>query len=170
MANITFTRRTALTLALQSLVARAALARTRAAPFDLDAYRMPTGDTVADVLPARVGDFERESVPATGRVPTEEALYVTYRRGAENVSVGASIPGTLEDAREAVKTAAQETRDQLRRTNRRQELPRIVQDLQGDPAYVAVGDFVAWSKGRYFLAAKSNSPRTLATFMRAMTR
>ena len=170
MANMTFTRRTALTLALQSLVARAALARTGPAPFNLDAYKMPTGDKVADVLPARVGDYEREAVPAGARVPIDEEFYVTYRRGAEHVSVGASIPGTPDDAREAVKTAAQETRDELRRTNRSQDLPRIAQDLRGDPAYLAVGDFVAWSKGRYFLAAKASSPRTLATFMQGITK
>ncbi|AMY09935.1 hypothetical protein LuPra_03162 [Luteitalea pratensis] len=166
MAN-TITRRTALSLALHALAARAALARTGPTPFNLEALRMPIGDQVAELLPVIVGGFERGRLPDGMRVPADEALHVRYQRGSDVVIVDATLPATAADARAAVDTAAREKRDELRRTDRQQDLPRIVQDLRSDPAYVALGAFVAWSRGRYFFAARASSPHALAAFMQA---
>jgi hypothetical protein len=160
-------RRAALTLALQALVVRSAHARVGPVPFNVGRRPMPTSDATAELLPPRVGAFQRDALPATAKVPADEEMYVTYRRGTDSVSVGVSRPGSVDDARAAVETALQETRDELRRTGRREELPRIMQDLKGDPAYVAVSDFMAWSRGGYFFAAKASHPRALAGFMQA---
>ena len=127
---------------------------------------MPIGDQVAEVLPVTVGGFERGRLPDGFRVPTGEQLHLAYRRGSDSVIVDASLQATAADARAAVDTAARETRDELHRTDRRQDLPRIVQDLRGDPAYVALSEFVAWSRGRYFFAARASSPHALAAFMK----
>ena len=162
------TRRTALALALQALAARATLARTGPTPFNLGARRMPAGDQASDLLPVTVGEFERGRLPDGLRVPTEdEPLHVAYRRGSDSVIVSALVPATVGDARAAVDVAARDTRDLLRRTDRRQDLPRIVQDLGGDPAYVALGAFVAWSRGSHVFAARASSPHALAAFMQA---
>jgi hypothetical protein len=160
-------RRAALALALQALVVRSAHARVGPVPFNVARRPMPTGDAAAELLPPRVGPFQRDALPATAKVSSDEELYVTYRRGTDSVSVGVSRPGTVDDARAAVQTALQETRDELRRTGRRDELPRLMQDVKSDPAYVAVSDFMAWSRGGYFFAAKANNPRALTGFMQA---
>ncbi|HTV01694.1 MAG TPA: hypothetical protein VMF13_14200 [Luteitalea sp.] len=161
-------RRAALALTLQALVARSVHARVGPVPFNVGRKPMPTSEAPADLLPARVGEFRRDALPSsTAKVPSDEELYVTYRRGPDSVSVGVSLPGSADDARAAVETAATETRDELRRTGRRDELPRLMQDLKGDPAFVAASDFMAWTRGRYFFAAKANNPRALAGFMQA---
>lgn len=166
MSN-TLTRRAALTIALQALVARATLAQAGAAPFNLARRPMPTGEAAADLLPAMVGPFRRDALPPYARVPGDGELHATYRRGADSVRFGVSVPGNAGAARAAIASAAQHTRDQLRRSGRQGDLPRIMQDLQGDPAYVAVGDFIAWSRGGYFFAARASSPHALSSFMQA---
>jgi hypothetical protein len=163
----TITRRTALSLALQALAARAALARTGPTPFNLGARRMPAGDDAAALLPVGVGGFERERLPDGLRLPPDEPLHVAYRRGADSVVASASLLPGAASARAEVEAAARDTRDRLRRTGRRQDLPRIVQDLDGDPAYIALGAFLAWSRGPYFFVARASSPHALATFMLA---
>ena len=167
MAN-PISRRTALSLALQALAARAALARTGPTPFNLGSRPMPFGDPASDLLPVMVDGFERARLPERLRVPSaDEPLHVAYRRGSDSVIVSALAPATEDEARAAVNAAARATRDRLHRTDRRQDLPRIVQDLGGDPAYVALGAFVAWSRGRHFFAARASSPHALAAFMQA---
>jgi hypothetical protein len=166
MAN-TFTRRTALSLALQALAARAALARTGPTPFNLGTRRSPAGNVVSELLPVAVGGFERGRLPDGLRVPPEEPLHVAYRRGSDSVIASASVTTSADVARAAVEAAARKTRDDLGRAGRRQDLPRIVQDLSGDPAYVAIGDFVAWSRGSHVFVARASSPHTLAAFMQA---
>jgi len=163
----TFTRRTALSLALQALAARAALARTGPTPFNLGARRMPSGDEAGELLPVVVGGFERVRLPQGLRLPADEPLHVAYQRGADSVVASASLMPTQDAARAKVDAAARETRDELRRMDRRHDLPRIVQDLGGDPAYVALGTFVAWSRGPYVFVARASSPHALAAFMHA---
>jgi hypothetical protein len=165
--SYSITRRTALSMALQALVARAAVARAGSTPFGIGTRKMPSGQLATDVLPPTVGGFRRDALADAARVPADDALYVTYRRGTDSVSIGAGVAATSDDARAAVETAAQETREQLRRSNRRDELPRMLQDLAGEPAYVAVSDFIAWSRDRHFFAARASSPRALAAFMQA---
>ena len=166
MAN-TITRRTALSIALQALAARAALARTGPTPFNRGARSMPVGDDAAELLPVAVGGFERGRLPGGLRLPGDEPLHVAYRRGSDSVIASASLTATADDARAAVDAAARRTRDEVRRADRRQDLPRIVQDLGGDPAYVALGEFVSWSRGSYVFVARASSPHALAAFMQA---
>ena len=129
---------------------------------------MPVGDQASDLLPLTLDGFERGRLPEGFRVPsTDEPLHVAYRRGADSVVVSAIMPATADEARAAVHAAARDVREQLHRTDRQQDVPRIVQDLGGDPAYVALGSFVAWSRGRHFFAARASSPHALAAFMQA---
>jgi hypothetical protein len=165
--SCTITRRAALSIALQALVARAAVARVGPTPFGIANRTMPSGHLATDLLPPTVGGFRREALTDAARVPTDDELLVTYRRGTDSVSLGASVADTSDEARAAVETAAHATREHLRLTDRRDELPRMLQDLAGEPAYVAVSDFIAWSRDRHFFAARASSPRALAAFMHA---
>lgn len=132
-----------------------------ALPFGVDKRLAPSGTDLEALVPATVGAFRREALPAEAKPKSDEDLNVTYRFGAESVFFGFSIPETPADAHEAVRVT-------------REEAVRSKVTLKGeqysfgtDPSYFRAGAFMSWSRGRYFFYAKASSPRALESFMRS---
>lgn len=130
-------------------------------PFGVDKRPAPSGADLEVLVPASVGAFRREALPAGAKPPSDEDLNVTYKSGAESVFFGFSIPETLADAHEAIKV----TRDEAIAS--KVSLKGEQYSVGTDPSYFRAGSFMSWSRGKYFFYAKASSPRALASFMRS---
>jgi len=132
-----------------------------AVPFDVDKRPAPSGTDLEKLVPASVGAFRREALPARAKPPSDDDLNVTYRSDAESVFFGFSMPETAAAAHEAVKV----TRDEAIAT--KLSLKGEQYKVGAEPSYFRAGSFMSWSRGRYFFYAKASSPRALESFMRA---
>jgi hypothetical protein len=113
------------------------------------------------LVPATVGAFEREPLPAGAQPPSDEDLTVTYKSGADSVFFGFSIPETAADAHEAVKVTRAEA------VASKVVMKGEQYSVGTDPSYFRVAGFMSWSRGKYFFYAKASSPSALESFMRA---
>src|SRR5215207_5593496 len=130
-------------------------------PFGVDKRPAPSGTDLEVLVPASVGAFRRDALPAGARPRSDEDLNVTYRHGAETVFFGFSIPETAADAYEAVRVTREEA------VASRVNLKGEQYSVGTDPSYFRAGSFMSWSRGKYFFYAKASSPRALEGFMRA---
>lgn len=122
---------------------------------------MPSGTDLAALLPATVGAFTRDELPADAKLSADEDLNVDYRSGSDTVSFGLSRPDSVADARDAIEV----TRDEA--VASKVPMRDANYSVTTDPAYFHAGDFVAWTRGRYFFYAKASSPAVLERFMAA---
>jgi hypothetical protein len=129
------------------------------APFGLHKRPMPAGTDLNLLLPATLGPFKRDALPAGAKLSSTEDVTVSYRSGGDTIDVGASRAESVNDAREAIKVTREEA-VASKISTRGEKL-----SLKSDPAYFHVGDFIAWTRGPYFFYAKANSPDALARFM-----
>jgi hypothetical protein len=129
-------------------------------PFGIGAKQQPAGDTIAHLLPAKIGRFARESIPGDAVVPTNEDFNVTYRSGKASVFIGLSRPGSAADLKEAVETSRVDAVSD-RSINRQGEIYCVT----SAPFFYKIPDFIAWTRGPYFLYADASSQAVLTEFM-----
>jgi hypothetical protein len=128
-------------------------------PFSIHKRPMPQGEDLNVLLPAKVGSFVRDELPKGAKLKSDEDLNINYRSGSNTVNFGISRAETVEDAHEAIKVSRDEA------VGSKVSVRDAKYSLQTDPAYFHVGDFIAWTRGTYFMYAKANSPQVLAQFM-----
>lgn len=142
--------------------APAAAPCARIIPFGIAARAQPSGNVVTDVLPAKAGRFVREPVAAGTPIPSNEDFNITYRAGKDSVFIGLSRAGSAADTKAAVRTAREDVVSD-KSIDRRGE----VYCTESDPFFYKIPDFIAWSRGPYFLYADASSPAVLDEFMKA---
>jgi hypothetical protein len=131
-------------------------------PFGLADRAEPSSDVAAEALPRRIGRFVREDVADGEVIPSDEDLNVTYRSGKDSVFLGISRPGKPADLKEAIRTShADVVADKS--IDRTGELYCVV----SAPYFYKVPDFIAWTRGKYFLYADASSPAVLTEFIQA---
>lgn len=131
------------------------------APFGLATKAPPNGNSAAKLLPPKVGRFVREPVAASANIPSDEDFNITYRASSASVFIGLSRPGSDADLKEAIRTSWTDAVSD-KTINRAGE--KIC--LATAPYYYHIPDFIAWTRGPYFLYADASSPAVLAEFMR----
>jgi hypothetical protein len=149
-------------LLLTSTGAFAATPCAQLIPFGIAARKPPAGTLVAQVLPARVGRFVRDAVAANAAIPSDEDFNVTYRAGKDSVFIGLSRGGTPADLKQAIRTSRQDVVSD-KSIDRRGELYCEA----SAPFFYKIPDFIAWTRGPYFLYADASSAAVLDEFMRA---
>jgi hypothetical protein len=138
-----------------------AAAKEASPPFSIHTRPMPTGEDLATLLPSKVGTFTRDELPKGAKLKSDEDLNVTYRSGKDTVNFGLSKPETVEDARDAVKVSRDEA------VASKVPMRDARYSIKTDPAYFQAGDFIAWTRGSYFMYAKASSAEALTRFMAA---
>ena len=131
-------------------------------PFSIAVRPQPSGTVVTDVLPAKVGRFLREPVAAATPVPSNEDFNITYRAAKDSVFIGLSRAGSAADTKAAVRTAREDVV-----SDKSIDRSGEVYCTESEPFFYKIPDFIAWSRGPYFLYADASSPRVLDEFMRA---
>jgi hypothetical protein len=161
MSHSVFTRRAVLVSMCAGSAAMMCVAQAanEEPPFALHKRPMPQGEDLNVLLPAMLGPFKRDALAADAKLKSDEDLNVTYRAGNETVNVGLSRADTVDDARDAINVSREEAKAS------KVPLKGEKLSLKTDPAYFHVGDFIAWTRGRYFFYAKASSPATLTRFM-----
>lgn len=155
-----------LTLALTSGSAQAgpsaAAACAKTIPFGIAARPEPAGTRVSQILPAKVGRFMRDAVAKDAPIPTDEDFNVTYRAGKDTIFVGLSRAGAPADLKAAVQTSREDVVSD-KRIDRRGEIYCV----SSAPYFYSIPDFLAWTRGPFFLYAHGSSPAVLSEFMQA---
>jgi hypothetical protein len=136
-----------------------ASAQQTGTPFSIHTRPMPQGEDLNVLLPAKVGSFVRDELPTGAKLKSDEDLNIDYRSGSSTVNFGISKSETVADAREAIKVSRDEA------VASKIAIRDAKYSLKTDPAYFHVGDFIAWTRGTYFMYAKASSPQVLAQFM-----
>jgi hypothetical protein len=131
-------------------------------PYGLESRPRPEGRSLEEVLPREVGSFVRGPLDGFTDLPANADLNVDYRDERATVTVGVTVAESPELARSAVRAA----RSMCGKAPRGSPAPAVVESLDGDPAFVKAGDFIAWSRGRHFFYVKASSPAALDQFMR----
>jgi hypothetical protein len=154
----------AIAAAVVTIIPNAAIAAPCAnvIPFGVAKRLQPTGTEVGQVLPSRVARFVREPVAAGTPIPSNEDFNITYRAGKDSVFMGLSRAGSAADTKSAVRTAREDVLSD-KSINRRGE----IYCTESEPFFYKIPDFIAWSRGPYFLYAHASSPAVLDEFMRA---
>jgi hypothetical protein len=150
-----------LVLFLISATLAAAERSVKVAPFGIDQRPMPSGADLERLVPLKVGTFQRPPFPRGMKPPTNEDLNVDYTSGKDKVNFGFSMADRPSDAWEAIKLTREEA------TAGSASLKGERFSLQTEPSFFYAGDFMSWSRGRYFFYAKANSPAALERFLRA---
>ena len=154
------------TITLIALVApTAATAATpcaRIVPFGISARSQPSGNVVTDVLAAKVGRFVREPIAAGTSIPSNEDFNITYRAGEDSVFIGLSRASSAADTKAAVRTAREDVV-----SDKSIDRSGEVYCTESEPFFYKIPDFIAWSRGPYFLYADASSPKVLDEFMKA---
>jgi hypothetical protein len=130
-------------------------------PYGINKRPMPSGTDLEVLVPRTVGRFTRPALPAGSKPPTDEDLNVGYGDGPDSVSFGFSMPETVADAHEAVKT----TRDEAIAS--KLDVSKAQYSVGSDPSFFKLPAFMSWSRGRYFSYAQASSSAALDRFMRA---
>jgi hypothetical protein len=131
------------------------------APFGIDKRPMPSGRNLEVLVPALVGTFKRDALPAGAKPSSDEDLNVTYRSGKDRIDFGFSIPETAADAHEAIKVTREEG------IASKVPMKGASYSVGTEPSFFNAADFISWSRGNYFFYAKANSAEALASFMKA---
>jgi hypothetical protein len=130
-------------------------------PFALDRRPQPTGDNLDELLPVKIGEFEREEFSKAITLPDGEDIQVLYQAGEESVYVGFCLTRSEKDAREAVKVTRREALNEKIK-------PEIEYYAAGsDPSYFKTKTFMSWSRGKYFFYVVAATPERLEEFMKA---
>ena len=148
-------------LMLAPTAAASAEACSTAVPFGIATKAAPRGNSAAKLLPPKVGRFVREPVAPSANIPSDEDFNTTYRAGSASVFIGLSRPGSDADLKEAIRTSRTDAVSD-RSIDRTGE--KIC--LAAAPYYYHIPDFIAWTRGPYFVYADASSPAVLAEFMR----
>lgn len=143
------------------------------APYGIDQRPMPSGLNLDQLLPHQVGPYTRESLRLASRQEVQpkaieidtDSVYAQYRSGSASIFVELAVSSKAEFAREALKTAADESAPERQADERFAALarePGYVKSISGNDA------FFAWTRGGYFFSASSkNGEAALAAFMQA---
>lgn len=147
---------------LTPFAANAATPCASQAPFGIAAKPLPRATRAAEALPPKIGRFVRDAISKDAAIPSDEDFNTTYRAGRDTVFIGLSRPGSDADLREAVKTSRADAASD-KRIDRRGERFCVT----SSPYFYSIPDFLAWTRGEYFLYADASSPAILAEFMKA---
>jgi len=131
-------------------------------PYGIAARPEPTGTLVSQVLPAKVGRFVRDEIAKGAPIPADEDFNVTYRASKDTIFVGLSRAGSPADVKAAVQTSRQDVVSD-KSIDRRGE----VYCVSSAPYFYKIPDFLAWTRGPYFLYAHASRPAVLSEFMQA---
>lgn len=125
-------------------------------PYGVDKRPMPTGTHFNELLPQKVGAFERTEFKEPQPGLDGEAL---YKNGTEEVFMLFSLAKDADDLKETMQTIFTETKN-----NAINEFRDV--SLKTDPAYIhLIGKgiaFFAWTRGNYCFSADSKDGNILA--------
>jgi hypothetical protein len=139
------------------------LAGNTPVPYNFEAKTMPQGTDFNQLIPAKVGTYNRIAYKAPQPGLDGEA---TYRSGKKEIFMLFSLADTRKDVKETFRTIHEEIKDN--------EAPeeKIV-SIKSNPAYIKfIGPriaFFAWSRELYCFSAdsKNGDKKTLDEFMQA---
>jgi hypothetical protein len=139
------------------------IAGNTAAPYSIESTKMPQGNDFSQLIPAKVGTYNRISYKAPQPGLDGEA---TYRSGKKEIFMLFSLADTRKDVKETFRTIHEEIKD----NDASQE--KII-SIKSNPAYIKfIGPkiaFFAWSRELYCFSAdsKNGDKKALDEFMLA---
>lgn len=139
-------------------------------PYAVDERPMPESEELEQLLPERVGPFERAEICA-GRNLHGDPIYVEYTAGQHAVEMELGVCRTPDDAQQGVRTYIAESADVCIATEAVSvgTEPSFHKGKFDNPRMGERGKRVgvAWSRGRYYFSAGARTGDILDTFMTA---
>gem|GEM_PF-959705 len=140
------------------------------APYAVDKRPMPGGEDLEQLLPERVGSFQRDRIRA-GKDLYRDPIYVEYTAGQHAVEMELGVCRTPDDAQQGVRTYIAESADVCIATEAVSvgTEPSFHKGKFDNPRMGERGKRlgVAWSRGRYYFSAGARTGDILDTFMTA---
>ena len=130
-------------------------------PFSIDKRPQPSGTNLEILLPPSVGAFKRGVISGNTDPFAGEDITAQYQAGKDRIFFGFSIGDTENDVFEAIKITRQEA------INSKISIKNEQYVIGKNPSFFKIGDFMSWSRGRYFFYAKGSSAASLDHFMKA---
>lgn len=137
-------------------------------PYSLDRRPLPTGRDPEDLLPERIGNFQRESI----QVPDDldaSSVYANYRNGPSEVFMEMAICGSPKGAQRVLHIAKTEGADVVEAV--------LASSFGTEPSFQKVkinnprmarlgqGTGMTWTRGGYFFNAHASDDAGLDEFM-----
>ncbi len=136
-------------LTLTTIVYSACGQNSKEVPYQVDSRPVPKGKDFNEILPLKVGSFQRvKFTPPKPRFDGE----ASYRSGNEEIFILFSLSNTLSDLKEVFETIADEVRDEKGNL-------KIVDIKSGKKCVYLVGKkrtFFAWNRGLYCFSVDGN--------------
>lgn len=137
-------------------------------PYGVNKKPMPRGEDINQLLPERVGNFQRKPIPVPKNIYRDQ-IYASYSAGDSGLWMELGVCDDPAIAREAINTVKAESADITEFTE--------AYSVGTEPSFLKIrvnnermgGESVgmAWTRGSYFFSVGTKSEDILCTFMEA---